>query len=114
MRSRISRERYLSRLPAERIREQAVRRVKSQDICRYVVGLDNESHVVVVVWTAPSADLESDFAAVLLRTGAIPSVEGQDGSTLQPRDIAYNECIGSISEVASRLDFRATPLVVIL
>src|SRR5215469_13957174 len=66
------------------------------------------------MWTAPSANLESEFAAVLLRAGSIPTEQRHDGGTLQPRDIAHNECIRSISEVTSRLDLRATPLVVIL
>jgi hypothetical protein len=47
--------------------------MKSHDVCRNVIRLDNEPDVVVFVWTSPSADLEGKFAAVSINGKKVKS-----------------------------------------
>src|SRR5271165_4661447 len=103
-------ERDAPTLPMERVGQDTRGRAKTGDVGWNIVRLDGKLSISVVR-VAPAADLDVDFAEVLVGLRVIPSEHAEDRRRVQIGCIAHCEGICSISQTARKADLGARPAI---
>src|SRR5262245_35552949 len=101
---------YAARLPMEGMVVGAAGRCEADDVCRYVVRLDRILRILARR-IAPAADLDIEFAMILLGSAVIPGKHSKHGRGLELREVACQETVLAVAEAARQPHFGVRPML---